>query len=120
MPRVATRSLSKGPSKARFERIFADGRRASGTFTRIACLPGTGLLGFATSRKLGGKPQRNRQRRRFQAALRLCAEELRPDMDYVVILGPSCAEVPFGRITEEVRDLVARANARWAEPLESS
>ncbi|RYG26615.1 ribonuclease P protein component [bacterium] len=109
-----------GPSKDRFERIFSDGRRASGPIARIACLPGTGLIGFATSRKLGGKPQRNRQRRRFKAALQDCAELLHPAMDYVVILGPSCAEAPWRRITEEARDLIVRANARWAEESESS
>ena len=41
-------------------------------------------------------------------------------MDYVVILGPLCAEAPFGRITEEARDLMLRANARWADESVSS
>lgn len=104
----------------RFERIFADGRRVSGSLARVACLPGIGLLGFATSRKIGEKPQRNRQRRRFQAALQPCADLLLPNLDYVVILGPSCADASFGRITEEARDLILRANARWADDSESS
>ena len=120
MPRAVTRSLPKGPSKARFERIFADGKRVNGVLVRIASLPGNGLLGFATSRKLGGKPQRNRQRRRLQAAFRDCKDLLDPAMDYVVILGPRCADAPFERITEEARDLIVRANARWAEESECS
>ena len=108
MPRVGTRSLSKGPSKARFERLFAEGLRASGSLARIACLPGSGLIGFATSRKIGGKPQRNRERRRFRAALQEGRAPLRQNLDYVVIVSPSCATASFGRITEEARDLVAR------------
>lgn len=119
MPRVATRSLSKGPTKARFERIFSEGLRVNGSFARVSCLSGTGLLGFATSRKIGGKPQRHLQRRRFREALRVGNAPLLSDLDYVVILGPSCATAPFARITEEARDLIVRANERWADNSES-
>ena len=119
VPRAATRSLSKGPAKAKFERIFSQGKRVNGSFARVSSLPGTGLLGFATSRKFGGKPQRNRQRRRFRAGIAGCSNLVLPSLDYVVILGPGCANVSFERINEEARDLLARSNARWEDDSES-
>src|SRR5438309_4201921 len=42
--------LTHGPTKARFEQIFKEGRRVSGGLCRIIALPGTGLVGFATTR----------------------------------------------------------------------
>ena len=119
-PRVVTSSRSKGPGKALFERIFAKGLRVNGRYARISSLPGTGCVGFATSRKLGGKPQRARQRRRFKAALSACVGLRSESLDYVVILGPLCADATFERITEEARDLMTRANARWVDGSESS
>lgn len=111
----------KGPSKARFEEIFARGKRASGPLGRVSALrPGTGLVGIATAKKIGGKPQRNRARRRFREAVRLQSEIVRPAFDFVIVVNQTGADAPFERIQEEVRRLFGEAVNRWADELESS
>ncbi|WP_420810089.1 ribonuclease P protein component [Fimbriimonas ginsengisoli] len=87
---------------------------------RISALPGTGLLGIATSKKIGGRPERNRARRRFREAVRIQADLAEPRLDFILIVGANGADVPFQRIQEEVRDLFRRAVERWADELESS
>jgi ribonuclease P protein component len=109
-----------GPSKARFEEIFAKGKRASGPLARIAALPGTGLVGFATPRKLGNRPRRNRARRRFAEAIRLQPGLVDSRLDFVLIVSADGADAPFERIQEEVRTLFERARSRWDEELGSS
>jgi ribonuclease P protein component len=82
--------------------------------------PGTGLVGIATSKKIGGKPQRNHVKRRIRAAVALNPEPPDKRFDFVLVVSPSAANAPFVRIQEEVRRLFAEGVARWAEELESS
>ena len=100
-----------GPSKARFETIFAKGRRHSGPTLRLVVLsPGTGLFGVATSKKLGEKPPRNRQKRRVREAFRL-GGGLPATVDGVVIASERVATVPFSALLDEARELLGRLDA---------
>lgn len=92
-----------------------------GPLLRIAVLhPGTGLVGIATSKKIGGKPQRNHAKRRIRAAVQLNPEPPDARFDFVLVVSPGAVNAPFGRIQEEVRRLFAEGVGRWAEELESS
>jgi ribonuclease P protein component len=112
--------LLKGPKKARFEEIFSGGRRAQGTLLKLCSLPGTGLVGFATSKKIGDRPQRNRARRRVQAAVRGLGNSRCNRLDYVLIISQETANAPFERIGEEVRSLFQKAVEKWELELGSS
>jgi len=109
-----------GPSKQRFEEIFAKGRRVSGPLARLTSLPGTGLLGVATAKKIGTKPPRNRAKRRYREAVRTQSGLLDSRFDFVLIVTESGARAPFERIQEEVRRLFAESVKRWADESESS
>jgi ribonuclease P protein component len=65
------RSLS---GKARFARVFAEGRRASSDGVTVWALPradaGATYLGLSVSARSGGAVARNRTRRRLRASLR--------------------------------------------------
>jgi ribonuclease P protein component len=87
---------------------------------RLAALPGTGLLGIATTKKIGGKPDRNRAKRRFREAVRTQPDLADPRLDFILIVNTDGAQAPFERIREEVRSLFLRAVERWADELESS
>jgi ribonuclease P protein component len=124
-PRGATafpgKTLLKGPSNKRFEAVFSQGRRVGGPILRMVALqPGSGLVGIATAKKIGGKPQRNHAKRRVRAAVQLNPEPPDPRLDYVIVVSESGARASFERIQGEVRRLLAEAVGRWADELESS
>ena len=75
----------------------------------MIALPGNGLLGFATSKKIGAKPRRNRALRRFREAVRLQPQIRNEAYDFVVIVNVAGAEAAFQRIQEEVRNLFGLA-----------
>lgn len=115
-----TRRLKRGPTKARFEQIFKTGKRVSGTFCRLSAIPGEGLVGIATSRKLGAHPQRNRGKRRFREALRAEITSLEERLDYVLVILPAGAEAPYDAIREDLRTVFQKMGERWESELESS
>jgi ribonuclease P protein component len=86
----------------------------------LTALPGDGLLGIATSKKIGNKPQRNRAKRRFREVLRELRPELHPKLDYVVVALPSSTEALLPEINDDVRRLIEDLNKRWAAESESS
>jgi ribonuclease P protein component len=114
-----TNQRLKGPTKRRFDQVFTEGKRASGPLARLISLPGTGLLGIATSKKIGSKPPRNRAKRRFREAIRT-QNLVDSALDYVLVVQTSGADAPFERIQEEMRRLFQEAGKRWASELESS
>ena len=91
-----------------------------GEFARAAFLPGNGLIGFATSRKIGNTPQRNRARRRYREAMRANRDRINEGLDIVVIISPKAAEATFPQLRSDAAVLLDRINARWAAESESS
>lgn len=108
-----------GPSKARFEAIFSSGWRVSGQFCRLVALPGTGMAGFATSKKIGSNPRRNRIKRRFRETLR-STDLVRPGFDYVIVILPSAEGATQDQIKEDVTRVFGRMAERWANESASS
>jgi len=93
--------------------------REAGRLLRLISLPGEGLVGIATSKKIGGKPPRNRAKRRVREAIRTSGGPIR-NLDLVVIVNPSGAAAPFEALIQEWNELRARTETRWAEKLASS
>jgi ribonuclease P protein component len=102
----------KGPSRARFEELYSTGQRANGDTYRIHALPGSGLVGIATQRKIGNTPRRNRQRRRTREAL-VGIET--GGLDIAVTVKPEAREQSIDELREELRRLVAELRKRWAD-----
>ncbi|RYG48875.1 ribonuclease P protein component [bacterium] len=93
--------------------MFNEGTRGRGDWVRAAVLPGTGLLGIATSRKIGSKPRRNRAKRRVKEAARLNGKL--PQWDLVLVVSQDAVDVPFPALRGDVERAVAEAIAKWAE-----
>jgi len=108
-----------GPTQSRFQRIYDEGFRVSGKLCRLLALPGTGKVGFATSRAIGTKPRRNRAVRRFREGLRL-AGPIPAELDLVVQVSTRGADASFSEIVDELRDALRRLEERWASESASS
>lgn len=102
-----------GPSKRRFEEIYARGNRVSGSFCRMIFLGGTGLLGIATAKAIGNVPRRNRAKRRFRAALSEVPERIPDGLDVVIQISAKAADASYLDIVSDLRSLVSRMNERW-------
>ena len=92
----------------------------SGPLGRMISLPGTGLIGIATSKKLGSTPARNRIKRRFREAIRTQPELADSTLDIVAIVSLQAADASFPQLLEEVRRLLGETKKRWASESESS
>jgi ribonuclease P protein component len=102
----------KGLSRARFEEVYSKGKRASGENLRIHALPGAGLIGIATSRRIGNRPMRNRQKRRAMEAVK--GMDLN-GLDIAVTVKPSAGAKSLDELRDELRNLVMEIRARWAD-----
>ena len=119
-PRSSPPCRLNGPRKSRFEEIFQTGLRASGRLVRLHVLPGTGLVGIATSRDIGTKPRRNTQKRRIREAVRTLDAKEWADTDRVILVKTVCAEAEFKEIIDELAALHGEIRGRWAEGSASS
>jgi len=87
-PRLSFPQSRRLKSPAEFERCYARKRSASdGLLVVYACENGLGhpRLGCSVSRKVGGAVVRNRYKRLFREAFRLCQHELPAGVDFVLI-----------------------------------
>jgi RNase P protein component len=82
----------------------------------VCALPGSGLVGFATSRQIGNRPRRNRERRRAAEAMRGIASE---GLDLTVTVKPAAREQSLEQLREELRNLVMEVRSRWEGGSES-
>ncbi|MBL8041121.1 MAG: ribonuclease P protein component [Chthonomonas sp.] len=76
--------LAGGPKKSRFQQIFEEGLIESQSALKVACLPGSGLLGITTAKAIGSKPQRNRLKRRIREAIRPSFDQRHKTFDWIV------------------------------------
>lgn len=93
--------VPKGPSKTRFEQIFSQGQRVRGEVCSIIFLPGSGLVGIGTSRKIGGKPRRNFVKRRIRAAVLAAGLDLQ-SLDCVFMVGTRGVTEPYELLSHDV------------------
>jgi len=87
---------------------------------RIFSLSGSEHVGFATSRAIGNRPQRNRVRRRLQSAFRELTPLLPPGLDVIIQAKAEAANATFDGLRIELRQGIEETARRWANRLESS
>ena len=80
-------------------------------------MPGNGLVGIATSKKLGSKPQRNKQKRRIHAMLQ--SEALSKTQDFVLVASFKCLKTDYATLNSELTQLMDEAS-KWVGGLASS
>ena len=112
--------INNGPTKAQFQKIFSEGKRAQGKFCRAYAYPGTGKLGWATAKAIGGKPQRNRAKRRFREALRIQTYRIPDHLDFVVMIAVKGAGASFEEIQADLAAILGEVTKRWAAESGSS
>ena len=100
--------------------MFAEGKRASTSLYRLSAGPGDGRVGIATSKKIGCHARRNREKRRGREAIRALRGELKPHLNYVLVILPAAESVGEASRVEDLRVLLTKVNRRWDEGLESS
>ena len=110
--------MTKFAAKLRFDEIYNQGRRFRGDFLTLIVSPGKGLVGIATSKKLGAKPQRNRQKRRIHAMLQTQANLLNTQ-DIVLVVSVKCQEVDHATLSSDFTQLMEEAQ-KWVGGLASS
>ena len=93
--------------------MFREGKREGGETCRLMALSGTGLVGFATSKKIGNTPQRNRAKRRARESWR-SLEHRASNLDYVVLVTPLGATAPLDTLRQELGTHLEAMNRRWA------
>lgn len=77
-------------------------------------LPGKGLIGFAASKQIGAKPQRNRAKRRLRECVRIHRNLIDNQLDYVFIVSLKAAAATFPQLLSETAEMIDKANGRWA------
>src|SRR5204863_7801049 len=117
-PRLSFPQSRRLKSPAEFERCYARKRSASdGLLVVYACENGLGhpRLGCSVSRKVGGAVVRNRYKRLFREAFRLCQHELPAGVDLVLIPRPRPAPPTLAEVTDSLARLAAQAVAKLAK-----
>lgn len=77
-------------------------------------LPGSGQIGFTTSRSIGNRPRRNRVRRQMQAAIQANAE-----LDIVVLGQRNAEKASFEELRGELNKQMEALAQRWENASES-
>jgi len=81
---------------------------------------GAGRVGIATAKKIGCHARRNWVKRRIREGLFRLEDELKNDLDYILIASTNVVEIDLTAIVEELKDALNRMNERWAADSESS
>ncbi|MBS1717156.1 MAG: ribonuclease P protein component [Armatimonadetes bacterium] len=101
-----------GPSKRRFDEIFRLGRRVSGTGLRVYSAPGSGLMGFTTSKSLGCRARRNHLQRKVREAVGLTSD-LPSGYDWIVLLRAEGQKLSFKDLAQEWAQLSSKITQQW-------
>ncbi|MEH7401915.1 MULTISPECIES: ribonuclease P protein component [Bacillaceae] len=68
-------------------------------------------IGLSVSKKLGNAVERNHIKRYIRQALTELSDDLRVNMDYVVIARKPCTELPFNEFKKSLIHVLKRAEA---------
>lgn len=101
-------SSLRGPSKSRFEEIFKNGKMVQQVPFRLIFDSGSGKVGIATAKAIGGKPQRNHVKRQVKSLIRENQNQLSNDQDYVLIVRDSVLQLSFLEMSNAFESLLNR------------
>lgn len=102
-----------GPSKARFQTIFDEGVRASGSLVSVCLTHGSGKVAVTTQKLIGCHARRNRQKRRTRAAIDL---SLLPKTVDLIVIGKVAAQTAtFTDLQSQVNQLIQECLSRLTE-----
>ena len=111
-PRSA--ELRRLRKRAQFLNVARGSRAGRSGFT-LQMVPVDGEapgVGLTVTKKSGNSPERNRIRRRLRAALRACADDLKPQHDYVVVGRRDALTLPFSKVVSDLSSAIAKVHAR--------
>ena len=100
--------------RAQFLNVARGSRAGRSGFT-LQMVPvdsGAPGVGLTVTKKIGNSPERNRIRRRLRAALRACADDLKPQHDYVVVGRRDALTLPFSKVVSDLSSAIAKVHAR--------
>lgn len=72
-------------SKTDFQRIYSEGKKFSDNNILICVAEGSGKTAFVAGKKLGSAPIRNRLKRLLREAYRLHSDDVREDVDIILV-----------------------------------
>ena len=84
----------------------------NGRHFRVCSLPGTGLVGVATTKRIGCHARRNRQKRRAREAVNATGLGF-VDLDMAVLVRETADKTSFDELTEELKRLLEETRQRW-------
>lgn len=94
-----------------FQAVFADGKNYSAKQVAMYVLKGPKRYGFIASKKVGNSVQRNRARRLMREVIRLHIEEIRNDVQIILIARPNIKGVSYVEVEKSIMYLLKKANA---------
>lgn len=99
--------------RARFLRAAKGARASRGAVAlqAIAVSDEEAGLGFTVTKKAGNAPERNRIKRRLRAVAQTCADEFRPQHDYVLLGRREALTRPFDALVADVQSLINKVHA---------
>jgi ribonuclease P protein component len=106
-------------TKRQFESIYQNGNRQNGVFLRVLGIKGHGRVGIATSKSLGNKPRRNRQKRRTLEVYRQTHNDQFQQFDWVIVAKPGIRNASIENLKSELETLMNNLVSRWEKELES-
>ncbi|MBL8087276.1 MAG: ribonuclease P protein component [Chthonomonas sp.] len=93
--------------------VFREGKRERSPSFRLMSLPGSGLVGIATSKSIGCHARRNRIKRRAREVARACNLHRYTQFDWVVSVGGDSLRVPLKTLCSEISAMSEKLTSRW-------
>jgi ribonuclease P protein component len=104
-------SKIKGPKKVRFEEIYQSGIRFRSKSLTLIKIEGNGLIGIATSKKIGDKPDRNYQKRRVKSILQTYRRTSTYDLIFVASV--KTKDLKYETLRSDLAQLIREAGIDW-------
>jgi ribonuclease P protein component len=95
------------------KRVRRLGKKIAHPFLLLVTLPNKGKgmrVAFLAGRVIGGAVQRNRAKRVMRAAIQPFADNIRPDVDILVLARPAIRLAKSTKVKEELYKLLKKAN----------